>query len=675
MFRRTIAVITILAAVLCFAVKVDAAGKNDNWLVYWYICGADNLEGEAHFSTMNISELQEVNMPPNVRVLLLAGGTHVWNHPTIKEKGDGIYLYSANGLEKLADLEADMGNPDTLAQFLKYGEENFPADHRILIFQDHGGHSGLCYDDKFAQEVKGDDGQTYKFYSFLTYDALKETFGAVYGKSPATKPFELIGFNACMTGSYELANSIADFSRYMMGSEPSSNPIGYDIVDMFDALAKNPAVDGAQLGKILCDGSLKRLAEFDKQYDYELAPVNAFSVIDLDKMPELRTAYEAYFDEANRRAESDSGFSAAFARAAESRNADRYSNTYTDLGLLAQNTQAIMPTASDKLLKAIQSAVVVNRRGDYLKGMGISTYYPYTSTDDTIISTDSYEFKNLFLEQNSNYRGQKELYKKIFSLDVAEPQEDSIPLAHDANGNFVAKLTPEQMKNFSAVEYVLLPVEENADATSVDVGGAVLISTDDLAVDWTTGIVTEKFRAVEPVFDGNRIWMFPTVNGRGHTFYHVPILYNGEAMKLIVRYEIAAKKFNIVGFGSDVENGMVRKKIGMPEVGAEITPLYLVSVPKDEVADPSEIVSDYVDGNNGRQMAFVVVKGEPFTFTDKSTITARKIADGNYIYAFNFNAPNGNDVNSDFGFIKIEGGKVTRFTAEDLGLQTEKDAA
>lgn len=675
MFRRTIAALMILAAMFCLTVNVNAADKNDNWLVYWYICGADNLEGEAQFSTMNISELQEVNMPPNVRVLLLAGGTHVWNHPTIKEKGDGIYLYSANGLEKVADLEADMGNPDTLAQFLKFGEENFPADRRILIFQDHGGHSGLCYDDKFAQDVHGDDGQTYKFYSFLTYDALKETFGAVYGKSPATKPFELIGFNACMTGSYELANSIADFSRYMMGSEPSSNPVGYDIADMFDTLAKNPAVDGAQLGKVICDGSLKKLAEVDKQYNYELAPVNAFSVIDLDKMPELRTAYENYFDEAARRADNEIGFSAAFARAAESRNADRYSNTYTDLGLLAQNTQAIMPTTSQNLLKAIQNAVVINRRGDYLKGMGISTYYPYTSTDDAIISTDSYEFKNLFLEQNSNYSGQKELYKKIFSLDVAEPQEDNIPLAHDANGNFVAKLTPEQMKNFSTVEYIFLPLEENAEATSVDLGGAVLISTDDLEVDWTTGIVTEKFRAVEPLFDGNRIWMFPTVSGRGHTFYHVPILYNGEPMKLIVRYEIAAKKFNIIGFGSMIENGMVRQKVGVPEVGAEVTPLYLVSVPKDAVKDPSEIVSDYVDIDSGKEMAFVVVKGEPFTFTDNSKITAKKIADGNYLYAFNFNAPNGNDITSEFGLIKIENGKVTRLTAEELNSQAQKDAA
>lgn len=46
MFKRTVAAIIILAAMLCLPFKVDAAPchtKEDTWLVYWYICGS-NLE-------------------------------------------------------------------------------------------------------------------------------------------------------------------------------------------------------------------------------------------------------------------------------------------------------------------------------------------------------------------------------------------------------------------------------------------------------------------------------------------------------------------------------------------------------------------------------------------------------------------------------------------------------
>ena len=49
--------------------------------------------------------------------------------------------------------------------------------------------------------------------------------------------------------------------------------------------------------------------------------------------------------------------------AAENRNVDKYSNVYTDLGLLAKNTKDIMPVASDRLLNAIGNAVVYNNVG------------------------------------------------------------------------------------------------------------------------------------------------------------------------------------------------------------------------------------------------------------------------------------------------------------------------
>ena len=245
-----------------------------------------------------------------------------------------------------------MGDPDTLASFLQFGEENFTADHKVIIFWDHGGVSGICYDDSF----NGDG---------LTYDELKNAFAAVYGNSPEEVPFELIGFKACVTGSYELANSLADFSHYMLGSEPSV--WDWNFSDWIATLAKDPSMNGAQLGKVICDSALK-------SYDAVSKRTHTFSVIDLTKMPELREAYEAYFDEAVTRANEETGFSGAFARAAENRNVDKYSNWYADLGLLAKNTKSIMPDASDKLLKAIDKAVVYNKRGAYLKSRGISTY-------------------------------------------------------------------------------------------------------------------------------------------------------------------------------------------------------------------------------------------------------------------------------------------------------------
>lgn len=105
MFKRTIAAIMILAAVLCLAVKVDAA-KPTQWLIYWYVCGTDiettridfgtgtNLmsdnpnaiklaEPDRHpgDATRSIKEVEKAELSPNVKIFMQAGGTYVWGHP------------------------------------------------------------------------------------------------------------------------------------------------------------------------------------------------------------------------------------------------------------------------------------------------------------------------------------------------------------------------------------------------------------------------------------------------------------------------------------------------------------------------------------------------------------------------------------------------------------------
>lgn len=700
MFKRTITVITILAAILCAVVKVDAAPrftKDDTWLVYWYICGADDLEGKVHFATRDIAEMQQVKLPPNIKVLIAAGSTQKWHHPTIKAGGHGIYLYSGNHLEKQVDWnvnpndpDTNMGDPDTLSSFLRYGEDNFPSDHRILIFQDHGGLSGICYDDSFND----DD---------LSYDELKSAFTAVYGSSPEEVPFELVTFNACVSASYELANSIADFSCYMLGSEPSENPVGWDFKSLFSALADNPSMNGANLGKVICDNALKHYDDPDIKR-FNLKSTNAFSVIDLTKMSELREAYEAYFDEALTRANEETGFSAAFARAAENRNVDKYSNWYTDLGLLAKNTKSIMPDASNKLLKAIDKAIVYNKRGSYLNGKGISTYYPYISTEKIFSESDTEQAVNsrdanfeLISNQESSYSSQIELYRELLDLDVSALEgEDTVLVDRKRDGHLFAQLTPEQLESVSSIQCVMFPLNES---NTLELGGAMLASADDLKIDWKKGTVTENFRAIEPVFDGHKIVMFPSVSGRGHTFYSVPILYrvpvtvtdDKGAMQeidvdvqreLIVRYDIATKKYEIVGFGSDIENGMVRQSQGTPEPGHVITPLYITL--SDDATNEQLGLTTSVDPETGKPIILQSViasinvpntneklfikwtAGEPFVFTRDSAITNRPIRRGNYFYQFAFNAPSGESAFSAPGVISVENGNVFRFTTEEF---------
>ena len=109
MFKRTIAALTILAAVLCLTVKVDAA-QPDKWLVYWYVCGTDIETTRIAFdngtdlmsdapnalilaepdrapgdATRSIKEVEKAALSPEVKIFMQAGGTYIWGHEKFRD--------------------------------------------------------------------------------------------------------------------------------------------------------------------------------------------------------------------------------------------------------------------------------------------------------------------------------------------------------------------------------------------------------------------------------------------------------------------------------------------------------------------------------------------------------------------------------------------------------------
>ena len=119
---------------------------NDTWLVYWYLCGTD-LESEYGASSLDLAELVQAQLPPNVKVLVQTGGAAEWQNEVVPNGQIARFLYDNEDFKLLQTLpDADMGSQSTLVDFLRYGKENFQADHRVFIFWDHGGGSaaGVC---------------------------------------------------------------------------------------------------------------------------------------------------------------------------------------------------------------------------------------------------------------------------------------------------------------------------------------------------------------------------------------------------------------------------------------------------------------------------------------------------------------------------------------------------
>lgn len=129
---------------------------------------------------------------------------------------------------------ANMGDPDTLADFLTFCNENYPSDRRAVVFWNHGGGSvaGIAFD-----ELYDDDS--------LTLPEL----GAAFNAADFGGKYELIGFDACLMATIDTAATFVEYANWMVASEETKPGCGWDYEGIFGALSNNTGMNGGELGK------------------------------------------------------------------------------------------------------------------------------------------------------------------------------------------------------------------------------------------------------------------------------------------------------------------------------------------------------------------------------------------------------------------------------------------
>lgn len=623
----------------------DSYDKDDTWLVSWYVCGSD-LESNAGAATMDIAELVDVDLPPNVRVLILAGGTKNWQNDEFADGALNLYLYDADGLHRLEDLDdADMGARKTLADFLRYGEEHFPADHRVFVFWDHGGGSafGVCADERTEHLLRLND--------------IREAFASVYGSAPAAPPFELIGFDACLMASYETAAAIEGYARYMAASEEVEPHTGWSYDGWIGALAKNPAMGGAGLGEAICDSFLAACREED------VAEQVTLSVVDLAKLPALTAAYDAYSREALAQASHLSPmFFSALDRAAQT--AENYGgNTreqgyanMVDLRGLAKETGRQMPKSAANLVQAVDDAVIYKVNGNYRRrGGGISSYYSYDGDEEGFA---------LYAEQESALLSQKCL---LYSLLFGElPDEAEAVLAGAEGGSFgTLPTTHGKVFNLAGLEDRAVDIDSSDGSAFVTLSesemdllssvrcnllylgeeeGVILYLGSDANIDadWDTGVFRDNFDGTWPMLDGHPVYIEITEEGDEYNLYSIPIKLNGEECNLQVAYSYDDETYRILGARRELEeNGMSDRQLIRLKAGDMVTTIH------------------YAMPASGNEDEFTPVEVDTFRIGSHPRIEDEEVGDGKYGYMFEFLAPTGESALSDMAVFDIDGSDIT----------------
>lgn len=561
----------------------DVALEDGSWAVYWYLCGSD-LESNGGFATNDLSELMEVELPENVNVVIETGGSAVWQNDLMDADKLQRWLYNSEGLQLVDEQpSASMGEAQTLADFLSFAKENFPAEKTAVVFWNHGGGSvtGAAFD-----EIYG--------YDSLTLDEMYQAFSSVWNPSMEKQPLELIGFDTCLMATVDVAYTFSDLAHYLVASEETEPANGWYYSQWVGALAQNPSMNGEELGKVICDAYYAGCEEVGTQDNTTL------SLTDLTKVQPLLDAYDTFGAEALAAACTDPGFFSQFGRvAAQSENygGNTKEQGYTnmvDLGHMARQSVGMLGSAQE-VLDALDDCVLYQVGGQYrTEATGLSCYYSYNGDVEDFNSYAglgagvafkyfySYELTGELDDSGMAYIADMDFEELPEIKNLLSTDWDGAPLDLDGDGVSFLTLGPEADDILAGIGFSLYYVDEESDMM-------MLLGTDnDMNADWDNGVFSDNFRGVWGSIDGNIVYMELSYESEDYNLYAIPVLLNGEEYNLQVAYDFSTDEWNILGARQGIDNsGMADKELRLLQEGDEITTIwYMATASGDDEFEP-----------------------------------------------------------------------------------------
>ncbi len=506
----------------------DYPPKDDNTVystILVYMDGS-NLESDYYAATDDLHEMEQALRDSgltneDVHIVVEAGGAKRWVYDAMADKKYGRFCVSAEGSYNVEGMEArDMGESDTLADFINYGTQSYPAENYGLVFWNHGSGQidGFGCDEQFEE-------------SSLTLQEIEEGFQ----KSHMKQPFSFISMDACLMGDIELASVLKSYARYLIASEEVEPQQGYDyswMKTIYDEMHKTQE----DLGEAIGESMVRTYKNYYKDKDYKLT----LTLMDLAAYDGFHEQFHKMMDQVADGANDNfyrnlgkkrlalQGFNRSGSEAAE------IIDMMSFLKLLAGLTGKTAEYA--ELQNQYKKLVICKIVKGYVKSpSGVSIYLPsgadeWMLKDLTVYNNIDFctSYKN-FLDKYKNYL-KKESHIQWFDVDGDQKE-------------IKVRVNPDSIEEIAAA-YLTTFIQP-------DKGGpAYLLSTDsDLIINRSGYLKAEPDKQYWGIKD-KFLCMIEVINNSAYTEYLAPVLYRSKSG----RYQLCTIH---IQFDDDHEDGKV----------------------------------------------------------------------------------------------------------------------
>ena len=391
------------------------------WGFYVYMAGDNTLYEEV---TDDLNEMKMVGSNNNLEIVtltdqLLGNDSHAYH--VIKH---GVEETPLSEINATWENEIDMGDGETLKDFMVWAATEYPAQRKILVIWDHG--SGW-------KKVAEDQG------SHLTVPEIRKSIED-YREITGDPPLTMIGFDACLMGMFEIAYELKDQAEMIHGSEAYEPLEGWTYNHLLYKL--NQQTTNSELAHHIVNDYIESYRNGSVYTSYSVTA----AVVDTSKLEGVWDKLEDFSGQIN------SVLPVYRDQVSYSRDqTQRYDQNpdYRDLYDLTVNVENRIPVSdtiksSKELQDAINDAVIAEDHWQkpgklpVERAHGLTIYFPTDGAEtgyDDLLITDSkwFEFINNFateMEPEAHF-----LEVNSMSVDTGTGYDDSVLVSGSYDGN------------------------------------------------------------------------------------------------------------------------------------------------------------------------------------------------------------------------------------------------
>lgn len=443
-----------MTVVIIVTIFFASSGKNDSFTsfdgqkntVLIYMIGSD-LESRGGAGTEDMEELKNSGInTENTKIVVFAGGTPMWHNDINSTDKINVLELTENGFEVVTHMDiSSMGTAESLAEFLTYGYENYPADSFGLVMWDHGNGPNIGY----GKDMLFDKDS-------LTLAEMNEAL-ALSPFGPANK-LDWVGFDACLMSSAELACVWDDYAYYLVASQEIEPSFGwnYSVFGLYDSKDTEDFISAlSETYLATCVDHYNKKGITGKEF--------TLACVDLSYGGELENAINTLFSKAAEDVGDNYNHliksrvaTRAFGRATTSSEYD-----LIDLYDMAVNLGDLYPEETAAITE-ITDKMVLNNANNTMLCCGLSMYYPFYN---------KYFFENGWSEAYENigvfdsYRKYLESYQQIwleesdtekYATELIPEKVEEASRADGIAGTYTLALSPKQNETFAEARVYIL---------------------------------------------------------------------------------------------------------------------------------------------------------------------------------------------------------------------------